>query len=234
MNAFWNSHPTEQAQEFADARRWKFQHEANLEQLDEQQENYSMVEDFHCGYDGQYQLDLFLENSERSFTAKNGDTYRYRGRCFLEIVPRRPRGGHLYADQLERMCDLFNISLGGETWGTRRMSLATGLVAYVTDASLTDLESDDSSSLSNLSSMTSVSLSSGGKTEDHRGGGKTGWKALEAAHEGSNEGTKMDVDEEDIEEEDAEEEDIEEETSDSESDSDFEDDSEHDSGYQTD
>ncbi|KAI9787146.1 MAG: hypothetical protein M1839_003381 [Geoglossum umbratile] len=77
----------DQADDLALAALWRPQHSLIISHLSAEQPPRSEVEDYHSSYDGSYQADLFLNTSDSSYIAINGDTYRYRGRCLLEIVP---------------------------------------------------------------------------------------------------------------------------------------------------
>jgi hypothetical protein len=221
MSSFWSVNLVEQAQELSDARRWRFRHEVNLEHLDDQQGTRLVTEDYHCWYDGWYQSNLFLENPESSFTAKGGDTYRYRGRCLLEIVPRK-QDDRLHVSQLEIKCDYFKISLGEEAWDVDEMSLTSDPTCLTEDMhiSMASADSDDSSGPSVLSSLTPMSSGPSDEIKEPRGGTKTGWKAPATEEEAEVEA-----------EEDVGEEHVEEDPTDSESDSDFEDLGDDDSAY---
>ncbi|KAI9774277.1 MAG: hypothetical protein M1840_004171 [Geoglossum simile] len=66
---------------------WRYHHSLTISHLSAEQATRAVAEDYHCDYDGSYQMNLFLENPDNSYTATSGDIYRYRGRCLLEVVP---------------------------------------------------------------------------------------------------------------------------------------------------
>ncbi|KAH0541281.1 hypothetical protein FGG08_004205 [Glutinoglossum americanum] len=190
MNDFWNENPAEQAQELGLAKWWKIQHEVNLKHLSHEQKIRSKAEDYHCSYDGWYRDNLYLESPESSFTAKSGDTYRCRGRCLVEIIPRKREDDQLYPGQSE------GRGLGEEDRGYDKMSLSK--------ESVIDGNADNSVS-SKLSSMTSISLGPS-DTRDRCGGAKTSQGVPMVTEEAR----EKDVEKEDVTEEDVMEEDVEE------------------------